>query len=49
MKADANANALRVVDTIKPHRQEGKTYQAIAQKLNSMNVSAAGGGISILL
>ena len=49
MKADANANALRAVDTIKPHRQEGKTYAAIAEILNSMNVPAAGGGISILL
>ena len=47
MKADANA--LRVVDTIKPHRPEGNTYAAIAEILNSMNVPTAGGGISILL
>ena len=42
MKADANA--LRVVDTIKAHCQECKTDAAIAEILNSMNVRTAGGG-----
>lgn len=44
VKADADANALRVVDTIKAHRQEGKTYADIAEILNSMNVPTARGG-----